>query len=50
MIVTEYHKSEAMTDQSKVIPPFLCGGVSKLLVLYLSDVLPLVRAIRARAQ
>src|SRR5579859_1198667 len=48
MIMTENHKSEAMTDQSKVIPRFLCSRVSKLLVVYLSDVLPF-RQLMARS-
>jgi len=40
MIVTEYHKSMAVTDQVKVIPRFLPERVGKLLVVYLADVLP----------
>src|SRR6266516_2929009 len=40
MIVTSYHKSMAMTDQLKVIPRFLSERVSKLLIIYLADVLP----------
>ena len=40
MVVTEYHKSMAMTDQLKVIPRFLPERVGKLLVIYLADVLP----------
>ena len=40
MIVTEYHKSMAVTDQVKMIPRFLPERVGKLLVVYLADVLP----------
>jgi len=40
MIVTEYHKSMAVTDQVKVIPRFLPERVGKLLVVCLADVLP----------
>jgi hypothetical protein len=40
MIVTNYHKSVAMTDKLKVIPRFLSQRVGKMLVAYLADVLP----------
>ena len=40
MVVTEYHKSQAVTDQPKVIPRFLPDRIGRLLVVYLADVLP----------
>jgi hypothetical protein len=42
LLVTAYHKSQAITRQHKVIARFLPSRVGQLLVAYLAEVLPLV--------
>src|SRR5579871_5674300 len=43
MTVTEYHKSQNMMDEPKVIPRFLPHAVGVLLVIYLSEILPFIQ-------
>ncbi len=42
MIVTAYHKSQAITGQQKVIARFLSRRVGRLLITYLTEVRPFV--------
>jgi len=40
MIVTVYHKSQAITDNHKLIPRFLAAEAGRMIVIYLSEILP----------
>lgn len=42
VVVTGYHKSQAITGQQKVIARFLGRRISQLFLLFLADVLPFV--------
>ena len=45
MLVTRYHKAQALTGQLRVIPRFLPTRVGQLLVAYLADVLPFLQLL-----
>jgi superfamily II DNA or RNA helicase len=49
IIVTRYHKAQALTGQLRVIPRFLPTRVGQLLVAYLADVLPFVQLLDSTA-
>ena len=45
MLVTEYHKSQNIMDEPKVIPRFLTPKISTFLVAYLSEILPFLQLL-----
>jgi superfamily II DNA helicase RecQ len=49
MVVTAYHKSQAITGQQKVIPRFLPARAGQFIVAYLAEVLPFVTLVDRRA-
>ncbi|TMC15887.1 MAG: DEAD/DEAH box helicase, partial [Chloroflexi bacterium] len=48
MIVTSYHKAQALTDKLNVIPRFLPEAVGKMLVIYLANVIPFRQLLNHR--